>query len=289
MIRLADNTTQALVRDMWKICFGDSDSYMDIYFREKYQNENTLIYFESDKAVSSLQMLPFLFTFHHAEIPIAYYSGLSTLPEARKKGYMAALIRKSFDELFEKEIPLGVLVPQNEGLFKFYEPFGFSQTFHAGIALPDLQKIVTESGNLEEAYERFDSFFRHRDMCVQKTFTDFSAIEQEAALFHYPKKRSLIGMSRVINAERLLKIFARQYPEKLFSISIQDDFIEENNAVFRIEDGDVERMKEVAPLHFDIDINRLVQLLLGYEIDRHGMSFRAVFPQKEPLIGFMLE
>ncbi|HBK95633.1 MAG TPA: GNAT family N-acetyltransferase, partial [Porphyromonadaceae bacterium] len=36
---------------MWKTVFGDSDEYMEIYFREKYRNENTLIYFESGKAV----------------------------------------------------------------------------------------------------------------------------------------------------------------------------------------------------------------------------------------------
>ncbi|HBU45953.1 MAG TPA: GNAT family N-acetyltransferase, partial [Porphyromonadaceae bacterium] len=58
MIHYADNTTRQQVYDMWKTVFGDSDEYMEIYFREKYRNENTLIYFESGKAVSSLQMLP---------------------------------------------------------------------------------------------------------------------------------------------------------------------------------------------------------------------------------------
>ncbi|HMM17459.1 MAG TPA: GNAT family N-acetyltransferase, partial [Petrimonas sp.] len=90
MIHYADNTTRQQVYDMWKTVFGDSDEYMEIYFREKYRNENTLIYFESGKAVSSLQMLPFDFSFHGSEIPVAYFSGLCTLPEARKKGFMGA-------------------------------------------------------------------------------------------------------------------------------------------------------------------------------------------------------
>ena len=40
MIQIADDTTKQEVRAMWKICFGDSDAYMDIYFNHKYRNEN---------------------------------------------------------------------------------------------------------------------------------------------------------------------------------------------------------------------------------------------------------
>ena len=30
MIQFADDNTKQEVRDMWKICFGDSDAYMNI-------------------------------------------------------------------------------------------------------------------------------------------------------------------------------------------------------------------------------------------------------------------
>ena len=60
MIQFADDLTKQAVRDMWKEVFGDSDDYMDIYFKHKYQNENTLIYIEDNKPVASLQLLIFL-------------------------------------------------------------------------------------------------------------------------------------------------------------------------------------------------------------------------------------
>src|SRR5574344_1225148 len=96
MIKLADNSTKGAVWDMWKAVFGDPDSYMELYFRTKYSNDNTLIYFENEKPVASLQMLKFNFTFYGDELPIYYLSGVCTLPEARRKGYMDKLIIESF-------------------------------------------------------------------------------------------------------------------------------------------------------------------------------------------------
>jgi len=289
MIHYADDTTRQQVYDMWKTVFGDSDEYMEIYFREKYRNENTLIYFESGKAVSSLQMLPFDFSFHGSEIPVAYFSGLCTLPEARQKGFMGSLIKKSFGEMDEKGIPLAILVPQDETIMKFYRQFGFTQTFNAGIPLPNLQKIMVESENLPNAYEIFDSFFRQRDMTVQKTPDDFRAIVEEAALFDFPVKKSLMGMSRITDVEKLLIIFAKKYPQIKVSVKVSDPIIGKNNAVFAIKNGSVSKSSKKETTHFYVEIDALTQLLLGYKTSEFSNDYRLVFPEKQPLIGFMME
>ena len=289
MIHYADNTTRQQVYDMWKTVFGDSDEYMEIYFREKYRNENTLIYFESGKAVSSLQMLPFDFSFHGSEIPVAYFSGLCTLPEARQKGFMGSLIKKSFGEMDEKGIPLAILVPQDKTVMKFYRQFGFTQTFDAGAPLPDLQKIMVESENLHNAYEIFDSFFRQRDMTVQKTPDDFRAIVEEAALFDFPVKKGLMAMSRITDAEKLLIIFAKKYPQIKVSVKVSDPIIGKNNAVFAIKNGSVSKSSKKETTHFYVEIDALTQLLLGYKTSEFSNDYRLVFPEKQPLIGFMME
>lgn len=289
MIHYADDTTRQQVYDMWKTVFGDSDEYMEIYFREKYRNENTLIYFESGKAVSSLQMLPFDFSFHGSEIPVAYFSGLCTLPEARQKGFMGSLIKKSFGEMDEKGIPLAILVPQDKTVMKFYRQFGFTQTFDAGAPLPDLQKIMVESENLHNAYEIFDSFFRQRDMTVQKTPDDFRAIVEEAALFDFPVKKGLMAMSRITDAEKLLIIFAKKYPQIKVSVKVSDPIIGKNNAVFAIKNGSVSKSSKKETTHFYVEIDALTQLLLGYKTSEFSNDYRLVFPEKQPLIGFMME
>ena len=274
---------------MWKTVFGDSDEYMEIYFREKYRNENTLIYFDNGKAVSSLQMLPFNLSFHGSEIPIAYFSGLCTLPEARRKGFMGELIKKAFDVMVEKDIPLAILVPQDAGVMNFYRPFGFTQTFDAGTALPDLRQIVSESENPETAYSTFDSFFRNQDMTVQKSFDDFRAIAEEATLFDFPVKKSLIGMARVIDAEKLLMIFAKKNSETKISVKISDPFIEKNNAIFVMENGKVSKKGNEISAQFNVEIDALTQVLLGYKTAELSNDYSRIFPEKQPLIGFMME
>ncbi len=287
MIKYANPDLSSQVYDMWKTVFGDPDSYMQIYFREKYRDENTLVYIQDDKPVSSLQMLPITFTFHHREIDAAYYSGLCTLPECRKKGFMSALIKKSFSELYDRKIPLALLVPQGEELISFYEPYGFVKTFEAGNFMPPLPQNTSD--DLTEDYKHFDNFFRNRDMTVQKNIDDFRVVIEEARLFDFPLKKSLPGMARVIDAAKLLQIFAEQNIEKSFSISVVDVMLKHNNVNFVVSNGKLKKSNDKEDVHFDVDASQLAQLLLGFQIDKMTIPARNIFPKKEPILGYMLE
>ena len=186
-------------------------------------------------------------------------------------------------------IPLAILVPQDEPVMKFYRQFGFTQTFEAGTPLPDLQKIIAESENIHTAYGMFDSYFRHRDMTVQKTPDDFRSIVEEAALFDFPVKKGLMGMSRITDAEKLLIIFAKKYPQIKVSVKVSDPIIGKNNAVFVIKNGSVSKSSKKETTHFYVEIDALTQLLLGYKTSELSKDYSQVFPEKQPLIGFMME
>ncbi len=293
MIQFADETTRLQVREMWKTVFGDPDDYMEVYFRHKYRDETTLLYMEGDKAVASLQMLPYRFTFCETEIPVIYLAGVSTLPEYRRKGYVRQLLIKSFEEAERKDVPLMLLVPQEEWLLRFYDRYGFAQTFDAGTkALPSLKVLLEKyPDDLYAAFREFNALFRQKDMTVQKSFDDFRAMVEEAALYDFPAKRNLIGMARVIDAERLLSLFAACYKQKSFSIRVYDELLGNNNASFTVMDGKVERKFPVdrsKPI-LTTGIRALAQLLLGYHISKKGEPFSTLFPEKEPQMHFMLE
>jgi predicted acetyltransferase len=294
MIQFADDSTKQAVRDMWKICFGDSDAYMDIYFNHKYRNENTLIYIEDNKAVASLQLLFFNFTFHGREIPIAYLSGLCTLPNYRNQGFMKQLIIKSYQVAKEREIPLMILVPQDKGVMNYYERFGFAQTFDPGIeTLPQLSKIMEANNeDIHKAYDNFNSLYRDNDMTVQKSFTDFEAILEEAKLFNYPPKTNLTGMARVIDAERLISIYSSKYPTHSLALRIVDDLIHENKKEFMISHGNVEVIKPSTSIEKDIievHISELAQFLMGYHTSERARPLSSMFPETKPAMHFMLE
>ena len=290
MIQYITPETRDQILEMWRVCFGDSQPYFDIYFREKYRNENTLAYFEGDKAVASLQLLPYNFTYCDTEIPIAYISGACTLPEARKKGYMASLLKRTFHELVKRRTPLSILVPEEEWLLGFYSKYGYAQTFDAGADLLLLDELMKRhSDNLSEAYKEFDSVFRDNEMTVQKTFDDFRVIVEEAAGYDFPPKKSLLGMARIIDAPFMLKLFARKYPEKSFSLEVTDEILPQNNLFLSIQEGNVSKSHSKHPLHLKLNIFDLAQALLGYHTSEKEEHFKNVFPEHQSQIHFMME
>jgi Predicted acetyltransferase involved in intracellular survival and related acetyltransferases len=291
MIQFADDSTKQHVWDMWKTCFGDSDDYMEIYFRRKYRNENTLLYVDNGRPVASLQMLPYTFTFRGAEIPIIYLSGVCTLPEYRKKGFMHHLLLRSFEEAAKRDVPLMLLVPEEEWLLKFYDKYGFIQTFDAGTeALPSLRSLLDEyPGGLHAAFREFNTWYRQEDMTVQKSFDDFSAIVEEATLFDFPPKKSLRGMARVIDAPKLLSLFADRYEQKSFSVIVHDELLVNNNAVFTVSEGKSERNAPLVQPVLHFNIRELTQMLLGYHTSEKEEPLPSIFLEKKPKMHFMLE
>ncbi|MGI6073972.1 MAG: GNAT family N-acetyltransferase [Fermentimonas sp.] len=290
MIMFADELTRHQVWSMWKKVFGDSDEYMNIYFRDKYADENTLLFMDGDKAVSSLQMLDYYFTFHGNEIPVYYLSGLCTLPEYRGRGYMKQLILKSFEVAAERKVPLVILVPQEEWLIDFYDKYGFVHTFEKSdaplLSVKDI--LINNDGDLEKAYYEFDKHFNLSDMTVQKSFEDFLTIEEELRLFGYPNVTNLTGMSRIIDLEHLLMLFANTYRDKEFDINVEDEFIGSNSGFFRVNDGVVSKLSKQQGAD-TINIRKITQLLLGFNLEGESEHFRAVFPQKNPQMNMMLE
>ena len=292
MIQFAGDTTEQQVWDMWKTVFCDSDDYMQLYFKYKYRNENTLIYIEDDKAVSSLQMLSYKFTFCGEVIPVQYLSGVCTLPEYRGKGYARELLLKSFEVAIERGIPLVILVPQEDWLLSFYTKFGFALAFDSGTEqLPPLKKIIDDNQvDLYNAYKEFDSLFRNKDMAVQKSFQDFQAIAEEAALFNYPPKKNLRGMARIINSELLLDLFAAMYCDKAFTVSLKDEILKNNDSRFTVNQSIISKDSSIIiqPL-LEFDIRDFTQAIMGYHTSEKAAPVNTLFPEKTPVMNYMLE
>lgn len=291
MIQFADDTTRQDVWNMWKSCFHDPDDYMEIYFRHKYRNENTLLYVHEGSAVASLQMLHYDFTFCGTEIPVIYLAGVCTLPAARRRGYTRQLLLRSFEEALKRDVPLMLLVPQEPWLLQFYGQYGFAQTFDPGTEpLPSLRDLTyTTPGDLQTAFLTFSNLYRRQDMTVQKSFDDFRAMTEEAALYDFPSKKNLTGMARVIDAERLLTLFAGHYLQASFSVVVHDPLLQGNNGSFTVAGGKAVRDGTFVSPAFSTGIDELAPLLLGYHTSGKPGPLRTIFPEKKPQMHFMLE
>ncbi len=281
MIQFSNIHTEPLVRQMWKVCFEDSDAFIDLIFTKKYKPENTLVYFENDIAVASLQMHPYTITFYGEEIPFAYLAGLCTLPEYRNKGYMAQLINEAHQILKERKIPLAILIPAEEGLFRFYEKFDYEQVFDKSEEpIYSLDKILKENPNIESAYSTFNSLYRNKDFCVQKSFEDFKAITEEYINDGFPEKYNLAGMARIVDDRHLLELFAA----KNINLSIR---IRTEEQTYLIDNGIVEETGEKP----DIETNRrlLCRLLFGYKTRELDKPLQTLFIEHHSVMNLMLE
>jgi predicted acetyltransferase len=266
---------------MWKICFEDTDAFIDLFFLRKYEHDNTLVYYENDMAVASLQMFPYTITFYGREIPFAYLAGLCTLPEYRNKGYMAQLIRQAHKVLEYREIPLTILIPAQDRLFGFYGKFGYEQVFDKSEKpLYSFGKILQETPDIETAYSFFDLLYRSRDFCVQKSFQNFKDIVEEYKYDGSPEKYDLAGMARIIDDKYLLQLYANKNSSVTISIKV-------NDKIYALKNGTVEAADD--GFDIEVDLRMLCRLLFGYKTDMLGEPLKTLFPLQHPVMNLMLE
>lgn len=280
MIQFANIETMPLVRNMWKICFEDSEEFLDLHFSCKYKNENTLIFFQEGEAVASLQMFPYTITFYKQEVPFYYLAGLCTLPQHRKKGYMAQLIYASHKVMQERGIPLSILVPAEDWLFGFYEKYDYEQIFDGGRKTVPLKRLLDSAPNLEEAYNTFNLRAKKQDFYVQKTFEDFKVIADEFRIDGYPVKYNLSGMACIIDDRYLIGLYNAQAKKEGLP-----EIIKTNKAgVFSyiIDNGE-------GNINIEIDVRLLCRLLFGYKTKELGKPFADIFPEHHPVMNLMLE
>ena len=89
------------VKALWKICFDDSEEFVEMYFRLRYKTEVNVAIQSGDEVISALQMLPYPMTFGGETVQTSYISGACTpfrsirAKDCDKSSRMTPLLRKS--------------------------------------------------------------------------------------------------------------------------------------------------------------------------------------------------
>ena len=69
------------VMELWRVCFDDTEEFIQFYFDKKYKEENALVYWdEQGAAIAALQTLLYPMTFGVTQIVTGYISGACTHP-----------------------------------------------------------------------------------------------------------------------------------------------------------------------------------------------------------------
>lgn len=114
------------VRALWKLCFGDTDAFVRLYFSRKYRPEYNSCIEEQGQVVAALQRLPYRMNFCGQPVPVGYISGACTRPENRGRGLMTALLAEAHRRMYADGQVFSLLIPAEGSLFRYYWRFGYA-------------------------------------------------------------------------------------------------------------------------------------------------------------------
>ncbi|MCB6366966.1 GNAT family N-acetyltransferase [Intestinibacillus massiliensis] len=166
MIRFAHAQDYPEIRRLWERCFPDSSGFNPYFFEHVFQPGQALLLEQDHTLCAMLQMLPYQLHTVAGTEQATYIYGACTAPEARKRGYMAQLLERSFVLDQEAGRAASILIPQEEWLFGFYQKYGYERTFYVkdqdvaacGIAMPPAVKsrplTCDDIPALDELYRR---------------------------------------------------------------------------------------------------------------------------------------
>lgn len=149
-IRFAREYEQNNIMEIWKYCFNDGSKFINYYFNNKYKNYNTIVVEEEANIVSSLQLNQYKIKLNNKEHNISYIVGVSTLPEARGRGYMKYIMSFTLNELYKKEQLISILMPID---YRLYRKYGYEHCYDQieyEINIEDLRGFKS-SGSLVKA------------------------------------------------------------------------------------------------------------------------------------------
>ncbi|MGI6030927.1 MAG: GNAT family N-acetyltransferase [Eubacteriales bacterium] len=165
MIRRASPADKTAVMEMWDRVFGESDAYMELYFTQKYRDDQCYLSERDGVICSSLQVLPYDFGLWEDRVRMGYISGVATLSEFRGQGEMTQLLEGTLRGMEQDGYTLATLIPASSSLFGLYRRFGFGTCFHIRsrwVALtPGPGQMLTpwKGEEIYDCYHRWQSRF----------------------------------------------------------------------------------------------------------------------------------
>lgn len=178
------------VRALWKLCFGDNEEFVDMYFRLRYKNEVNIAIQSGDEVIAALQMLPYPMTFCGETVQTSYISGACTHPDFRSKGVMRELLSQSFARMLQNGVLISTLIPAEPWLFDYYKRTGYASVFQYSVKeliLPDFipsREITVDiiSDPQDATYSYMNKKLSERSCCIQHTPEDFQVIMADLAI-----------------------------------------------------------------------------------------------------------
>lgn len=110
-----------LLRQLWKIAFGDTDDFLDLFFRTAFSYDRCRCIAEEDRIAAVLYW--FDCSVEHQKF--AYIYAVATHPDFRNRGLCRKLMADTHNLLADRGYAGAILVPQKESLRAMYAGMGY--------------------------------------------------------------------------------------------------------------------------------------------------------------------
>ncbi|MDL2212831.1 GNAT family N-acetyltransferase [Bacteroides sp. OttesenSCG-928-E20] len=200
-------TLKEKVKQLWKICFNDSDEFVELYFRLRYNNKVNLAIQSGDDVISALQMIPYPMTIWGTEVNTSYISGACTHPEYQGKGVMRELLSQAFAQMTKRDVHISTLIPAKPWLFDYYAKAGYAPVFHhtkttvirTEIPAPEDTELKQIYEYDEDIYTYFNAQMHQRPCCIQHDVDDYKVVLEdlhlsEGAVFAAYQQDKVVGV-----------------------------------------------------------------------------------------------
>ena len=138
------------IKYLWAYCFESHQPFFDWYFREYYQQENTLGAYQDGNLLANLQLIPYEIFLRGQCLQTSYIVGIATYPEGRRGGIVRGLLAEALREMKHRDQYISLLMPFKA---EFYHSYDWQFCYHHlkyALPLEDLKKLSQSWGELRQ-------------------------------------------------------------------------------------------------------------------------------------------
>lgn len=122
ILRKLSQEEHGITRPLWEEVFADdTKAFLDYYYYIKTRDNEIYTVEEDGQICSMLQLNPYTLKIENSSFPGAYIIAVATKEPFRGRGYMGALLRTSFKDMYEKKMPFTFLMPAAEAIYTPYD------------------------------------------------------------------------------------------------------------------------------------------------------------------------
>ena len=120
---LCDKKDYIDLKHIWKVCFGDSDEYIDFFFENKISNCYPIAFVYDAKIIGAMYLMP-VSAMQYCHIKKGLYGyAIGVLPEYRKNG-VYSFVHSKIEEYVISNNMFYIISPANQKLCDYYKGLG---------------------------------------------------------------------------------------------------------------------------------------------------------------------